>query len=199
MVAQVQSHILPAGRSRRWPNEKRGKKEKGGSTCSANAIARPGASALSPPAGRGQLYQRQPRGGAGADGDGDRHRDPDPDATVVRAIQALGFAGLRELKQTMERWFGTSVTSAEKMRRRSPHSPATSIPVLILCWKAPAGLRGPVAGRQPRGGGPGGGVAQRRAPGGDLRHRRLGDPRRVHRPAVQPHWPAGLRDEPHGL
>lgn len=35
------------------------------------------------------------------------------DATVVRAIQALGFAGLRELKQTMERWFGTS---AEKMR-----------------------------------------------------------------------------------
>ena len=26
------------------------------------------------------------------------------DATVVRAIQALGFAGLRELKQTMERW-----------------------------------------------------------------------------------------------
>ena len=28
------------------------------------------------------------------------------DATVVRAIQALGFAGLRELKQTMERWFG---------------------------------------------------------------------------------------------
>ncbi len=30
------------------------------------------------------------------------------DATVVRAIQALGFAGLRELKQTMERWFGTS-------------------------------------------------------------------------------------------
>ena len=34
------------------------------------------------------------------------------DATVVRAIQALGFAGLRELKQTMERW----VTSAEKMR-----------------------------------------------------------------------------------
>lgn len=38
------------------------------------------------------------------------------DATVVRAIRALGFAGLRELKQTMERWFGTSVTSAEKMR-----------------------------------------------------------------------------------
>lgn len=37
------------------------------------------------------------------------------DATVVRAIQALGFAGLRELKQTMERWFGPSVTSSEKM------------------------------------------------------------------------------------
>lgn len=37
------------------------------------------------------------------------------DATVVRAIQALGFAGLRELKQTMERWFGPSITSSEKM------------------------------------------------------------------------------------
>jgi DNA-binding MurR/RpiR family transcriptional regulator len=37
------------------------------------------------------------------------------DATVVRAIQALGFAGLRELKQTMERWFGPSATSSEKM------------------------------------------------------------------------------------
>lgn len=36
-------------------------------------------------------------------------------ATVVRAIQALGFAGLRELKQTMERWFGPSITSSEKM------------------------------------------------------------------------------------
>lgn len=28
------------------------------------------------------------------------------DATVVRAIQALGFAGLRDLKQTIEHWFG---------------------------------------------------------------------------------------------
>lgn len=37
------------------------------------------------------------------------------DATVVRAIQALGFAGLRELKQTMERWFGPAITSSEKM------------------------------------------------------------------------------------
>ena len=38
------------------------------------------------------------------------------DATVVRAIQALGFAGLRELKETMARWFGPSATSSEKMR-----------------------------------------------------------------------------------
>lgn len=38
------------------------------------------------------------------------------DATVVRAIQALGFAGLRDLKQTMERWFGPTITSSEKMR-----------------------------------------------------------------------------------
>lgn len=37
------------------------------------------------------------------------------DATVVRAIQALGFAGLRDLKQTMESWFGPEITSAEKM------------------------------------------------------------------------------------
>ena len=27
------------------------------------------------------------------------------DATVVRAIQALGFGGLRDLKQTLEQWF----------------------------------------------------------------------------------------------
>lgn len=38
------------------------------------------------------------------------------DATVVRAVQALGFSGLRELKQTVERWFGPTVTSSEKMR-----------------------------------------------------------------------------------
>ncbi|MCL6743835.1 MurR/RpiR family transcriptional regulator [Kosakonia sp. R1.Fl] len=37
------------------------------------------------------------------------------DATVVRAIQALGFAGLRDLKQTLEHWFGPPVSSAEKM------------------------------------------------------------------------------------
>lgn len=37
------------------------------------------------------------------------------DATVVRAIQALGFAGLRDLKQTLEHWFGPSISSAEKM------------------------------------------------------------------------------------
>lgn len=38
------------------------------------------------------------------------------DATVVRAVQALGFSGLRELKQTVERWFGPTVNSSEKMR-----------------------------------------------------------------------------------
>ncbi len=37
------------------------------------------------------------------------------DATVVRAIQALGFAGLRDLKQTLEQWFGPVVTSSEKI------------------------------------------------------------------------------------
>jgi DNA-binding MurR/RpiR family transcriptional regulator len=37
------------------------------------------------------------------------------DATVVRAIQALGFAGLRDLKQTMELWFGPGINSEDKM------------------------------------------------------------------------------------
>lgn len=37
------------------------------------------------------------------------------DATVVRAVQALGFAGLRDLKQTLARWFDPSMTSEEKM------------------------------------------------------------------------------------
>lgn len=37
------------------------------------------------------------------------------DATVVRAIQALGFGGLRDLKQTLEQWFGPVVTSSEKI------------------------------------------------------------------------------------
>lgn len=37
------------------------------------------------------------------------------DATVVRAVQALGFAGLRDMKSTLEAWFGTAVNSEEKM------------------------------------------------------------------------------------
>lgn len=37
------------------------------------------------------------------------------DATVIRAIQALGFAGLRDLKQTIERFLGPGINSAEKM------------------------------------------------------------------------------------
>ncbi len=37
------------------------------------------------------------------------------DATVVRAIQALGFAGLRDLKHTLQHWFGPTITSSEKM------------------------------------------------------------------------------------
>ncbi|MGK3142140.1 MurR/RpiR family transcriptional regulator [Pantoea sp. C2G6] len=37
------------------------------------------------------------------------------DATVIRAIQALGFSGLRDLKQTLQAWFGPSLTSEEKM------------------------------------------------------------------------------------
>lgn len=37
------------------------------------------------------------------------------DATVIRAVQALGFAGLRDLKKSLEAWFGPPVNSAEKM------------------------------------------------------------------------------------
>ena len=37
------------------------------------------------------------------------------DATVVRAIQALGFAGLRDLKSTLEHWFGPVISASEKI------------------------------------------------------------------------------------
>jgi len=37
------------------------------------------------------------------------------DATVVRAIQALGFAGLRDLKSTLEHWFGPAISASEKI------------------------------------------------------------------------------------
>lgn len=37
------------------------------------------------------------------------------DATVVRAVQALGFAGLRDLKTTLVAWFGPAMNSEEKM------------------------------------------------------------------------------------
>ena len=38
------------------------------------------------------------------------------DATdFIRAIQALGFAGLRDLKRTLEQWLGPALSSSEKM------------------------------------------------------------------------------------
>jgi DNA-binding MurR/RpiR family transcriptional regulator len=37
------------------------------------------------------------------------------DATVIRAVQALGFAGLRDLKKTLEQWFTSPVTAMDKM------------------------------------------------------------------------------------
>lgn len=74
------------------------------------------------------------------------------DATVVRAIQALGFAGLRELKQTMERWFGTSVTSAEKMRSTVTALSSDVNSSIDLCLKAISGCarscRGPTTARR---------------------------------------------------
>ncbi|QDY44212.1 MurR/RpiR family transcriptional regulator [Candidatus Pantoea soli] len=37
------------------------------------------------------------------------------DATVVRTVQALGFAGLRDLKTTLASWFGPALNAEEKM------------------------------------------------------------------------------------
>ncbi len=37
------------------------------------------------------------------------------DATVIRAIQALGFSGLRDLKNVLQAWFGPGLSSEEKM------------------------------------------------------------------------------------
>jgi DNA-binding MurR/RpiR family transcriptional regulator len=37
------------------------------------------------------------------------------DATVIRAIQALGFGGLRELKETLDAWLGQTDSPVEKM------------------------------------------------------------------------------------
>lgn len=37
------------------------------------------------------------------------------DATVVRAIQALGFSGLRDLKRTLENHYGPALSSADKL------------------------------------------------------------------------------------
>lgn len=38
------------------------------------------------------------------------------DATVIRTIQALGFAGLRDLKATLTAWFGPALNAEEKMQ-----------------------------------------------------------------------------------
>lgn len=37
------------------------------------------------------------------------------DASVIRTVQALGFAGLRDLKQTLGQWLGPEMTSSAKM------------------------------------------------------------------------------------
>lgn len=37
------------------------------------------------------------------------------DATVIRAVQGLGFAGLRDLKHTLQCWFEPVMTSTDKM------------------------------------------------------------------------------------
>lgn len=43
------------------------------------------------------------------------------DATVVRAIQAIGFSGLRELKSVLEQWFDPPLSSADKMDTTLSH------------------------------------------------------------------------------
>ena len=43
------------------------------------------------------------------------------DATVVRAIQAIGFGGLRELKSVLEQWFDPPLNSADKMDTTLSH------------------------------------------------------------------------------
>ncbi|MBT0720320.1 MurR/RpiR family transcriptional regulator [Tatumella sp. TA1] len=43
------------------------------------------------------------------------------DATVVRAIQAIGFSGLRELKSVLEQWFDPPLNSADKMDTTLSH------------------------------------------------------------------------------
>ncbi len=122
------------------------------------------------------------------------------DATVVRAIQALGFAGLRELKQTMERWFGTSVTSAEKMRSTVTALSSdvnSSIDFVLEGHQRVCEVLSRADNRAA--------VAQAVALLSDARQVGIfgigasGISRRIHRPVVQPYWPAGVRDEPHGL
>lgn len=56
------------------------------------------------------------------------------DATVVRAIQALGFAGLRDLKRTLENLQGPTFTSAQKLTttvRTLSHDIGSSIDFVI--------------------------------------------------------------------
>ncbi len=175
------------------------KKRRAKSICSANAIA-PGRTSSPPGCGRWSAIStttarwcwsirrwRSPP----------RPRPPTPRWCVPsRRWASPGCASLSRPWSA-----GSAPRSPRRKRcaRRLPRSPATSTPVLILCLKAISGCarscRGPTTARR----------WLRRwhcsatRASGDLRYRRLGDPRRIHRPVVQPYWPAGVRDEPHGL
>lgn len=119
------------------------------------------------------------------------------DATVVRAIQALGFAGLRELKQTMERWFGPSATSSEKMISTVSALSSdvnSSIDFVLEGHQRACEVLARPDNRAA--------VAQAvalltDAPGGDFWDRRLGHSGGVYRQAAEPHRPAFVRNEPH--
>ena len=55
------------------------------------------------------------------------------DATVIRAIQALGFAGLRDLKRTLEQWLGPALSSSEKMSTTVMLTPQSTLFLKGIC------------------------------------------------------------------
>ncbi len=128
-------------------------KREGQSRSVRRTLSRPGAPALPPAAGGGQLYQRQPRGGAGAYGDGDRHRDPDL-RRHGGACHPVRWAspGCASLSRPWSAGSAPRSPRRKRCARRLPRSPATSTPVLILCLKAISGCarscRGPTTARR---------------------------------------------------
>lgn len=57
------------------------------------------------------------------------------DATVIRAIQALGFRGLIDLKETLKAYLGETDSPSRKWPRPPMTSAAIAISPWISCWK----------------------------------------------------------------